>query len=91
MVIFLKSIYFLWPLPAYNKMSSTEKKALISRFQAQGGLKNLSWAAELKQEAIDSTTVTSNTEKGMFTASQILKFHGLVVGVHITRSGRMWF
>ena len=66
-------------------MSSTEKKALISRFQAQGGLKNLSWAAELKQEAIDSTTVTSNTEKGMFTASQILKFHGLVVGVNITQ------
>ena len=66
-------------------MSSTEKKALISRFQAQGGLKNLSWAAELKQEAIDSTTVTSNTEKGMFTASQILKFHALVVGVNITQ------
>ncbi|CAJ1360030.1 unnamed protein product [Effrenium voratum] len=72
-------------LEAYNKMSSTEKKALISRFQAQGGLKNLSWAAKLKQEAIDSTTVTSNTEKGMFTASQILKFHGLVVGVNITQ------
>ena len=85
MAIFLKSIYFLWPLQAYNKMSSTEKKALISRFQAQGGLKNLSWAAELKQDAIDSTTVTSNTEKGMFTASQILKFHGLVVGVNITQ------
>ena len=29
--------------------------------------------------------MTSNTEKGMFTASQILKLHGLVVGVNITQ------